>query len=87
MAIPQIRGGGEFGQDWHDGGRLMNKQNSFNDFIAAAEFLLDTGVTNKERIVINGGSNGGLLVAAAVTQRPDLFRAAIAEVGIYEMVN
>lgn len=82
-----IRGGGELGEAWHRGGQLENKQNSFDDFIAVAEDLVATRVTRPERLAIHGRSNGGLLVAAAVTQRPDLFRAAVAGVPLTDMVR
>ncbi len=76
-AVANLRGGTEFGERWHREGMLENKQNVFDDFIAAAEWLIDTRYTNPERLAIRGGSNGGLLVGAAITQRPDLFRAAL----------
>src|SRR5690554_3206405 len=73
-AVPNLRGGGEYGKKWHDGGRQFNKKNVFNDFIAAAEYLHSTGYTSPEYTAISGGSNGGLLVGAVQTMRPELFR-------------
>lgn len=85
--IANLRGGGEYGEGWHKGGALTNKQNVFDDFLAAAEHLIARGYTTRERLAIQGGSNGGLLMGAALTQRPDLFRVVLAHVGIFDMVR
>jgi len=85
--VANIRGGGEFGEEWHKGGNLTKKQNVFDDFAAAAEYLIKENYTRPEKLAIMGGSNGGLLMGAMITQHPDLFRAAVSSVGIYDMLR
>jgi prolyl oligopeptidase len=87
IAIPNLRGGGEYGEEWHRAGMLDKKQNVFDDFIAAAQFLFDKGYTKAERLAIRGASNGGLLVGAAMVQRPEMFRAVICGVPLLDMVR
>jgi prolyl oligopeptidase len=87
FALPNLRGGGEFGEKWHRAGMLENKQNVFDDFIAAAEWLIENGYTKPAHLAIEGGSNGGLLVGAAMTQRPDLFQAVACEFPLLDMVR
>ncbi len=82
-----LRGGGEYGEKWHEQGMLLNKQNVFDDFIAAAEYLIKEGYTCSEKIAIHGGSNGGLLVGACLTQRPDLFKVAVPSMGVLDMLR
>ncbi|HVY39979.1 MAG TPA: prolyl oligopeptidase family serine peptidase, partial [Polyangia bacterium] len=86
-ALAVLRGGGEYGEDWHRAGMLDKKQNVFDDFIAAATWLLDHGVAGPRRLAISGGSNGGLLVGAALTQRPDLYRAVVCKVPLLDMLR
>jgi prolyl oligopeptidase len=87
LAIPNLRGGGEYGEAWHQAGMLGKKQNVFDDFLSAAEWLLAEKYTDRAHLAIQGGSNGGLLMGAAVTQRPDLFRAVVCQVPLLDMVR
>jgi prolyl oligopeptidase len=87
LAVANLRGGGEFGRAWHEAGRREKKQNVFDDFCACARWLVSSGWTSRERLAINGGSNGGLLVGACLTQHPELFGAVVGHVGVYDMLR
>jgi prolyl oligopeptidase len=87
FAVANLRGGGEYGEEWHLAGNLEKKQNVFDDFIASAQLLVERGYTSRDRLAMEGGSNGGLLMGAVMVQRPDLCRAVVSEVGIYDMLR
>jgi prolyl oligopeptidase len=87
FAQPNLRGGGEYGEKWHLAGTKMNKQNVFDDFIAAGEYLIKEKYTSSDYLAINGGSNGGLLIGAVMTQRPDLAKVAVPQVGVLDMLR
>ncbi|HET9229448.1 MAG TPA: prolyl oligopeptidase family serine peptidase, partial [Thermoanaerobaculia bacterium] len=87
FALANLRGGGEYGEEWHDAGSKTRRQNVYDDFIAAAEWLIANGYTRPNRLAVQGGSNGGLLVGAVMTQRPELFGAALPAVGVMDMLR
>ncbi|RYD75406.1 MAG: S9 family peptidase, partial [Sphingobacteriales bacterium] len=87
FAMPNLRGGGEYGEEWHKGGMLEKKQNVFDDFIAAAEYLIKENYTSPEKLAVAGGSNGGLLIGATINQRPELFKVAFPAVGVMDMLR
>src|SRR5204863_9891884 len=87
IAVANLRGGSEFGEEWHDAGRLTRKQNVFDDFAAACRHMIERKYTSSDRLAIQGGSNGGLLMGAMLTQHPEMFKAVVTHVGIYDMLR
>jgi prolyl oligopeptidase len=87
FVVVNLRGGSEYGESWHKAGMLQNKQNVFDDFIAAAQFMIDKKYSNPNKLAMQGGSNGGLLIGAVMTQRPELFKVAVPEVGVMDMLR